>query len=382
MNELSRQEFSSIVGDIYDCAIKPDLWSGVLARICGGIGGAAGGLMVRDFVLAQAKIEVGFGTEPHWQKLQAERYGAIAPFIAPMSYLKAGQVVAVEDVMDYDVFLQGRFYKEWAAPQGLVDAMMGILARSGSKLGAIGISFKRRATDDDKQVMEDLLPHLIRAVAISDLLQFRAVEVARLSAAIDMLTTGVVFLGSDLTILDINPAAQRMAHERRIVAIENGRLLLSSAEAGRKLRAAVAICAGGHLDELKIATILLEGPDGAPGLVAHVLPLNKKNEDSLGGAAAAALFLADPEAPVRMPIETLVEQYGLSPSELRVLMGLMQGQTPREIADAHGIAMPTIRTHLRHLFEKTGTTRQMQLVKLAMSMNAPQAPTNGAVRLT
>jgi DNA-binding CsgD family transcriptional regulator len=345
-----------------------------MQNICSQIGGSAAGLMVRDIVRAQVKMQVDVGTDPYWQKLQLERYAEIAPFVAPMSFLKVGQIVSVEDVMDYEVFLQGRFYKEWAAPQGLSDAMLGILVRSGGKLGAVGISFKRRATDGDKRIMTDLLPHLTRAVAISDLLQFRASAVARLTAAVDGLATGVIFLTSDLKVLDINLAAERMVRERQILAIENDRLLLPNSEIGRKLRTAVAVCAHGRLDQLKTPTVAFEGPGGATGLVAHILPLGK-NDSSDSGDAVVVVFLADPEMPLRLPIEALVEQFGLSPSELRVLMGLMQGQTPREIADLHGIAMPTIRTHLRHLFQKTRTTRQMELVKLAMSMNSPHAPT-------
>ena len=378
MSRLSRAEFSNVVGAIYECAIDPARWPSTLQSICDWTGAAAAGLMVRDLVLAQFKIQVGVGTDPYWQQLQDERYAAIAPFAVPITFLKAGQVVAVEDVMDFEVYLRGRFYKEWVAPQGLADAMLGILARSGSRLGAVGISLRRRATDEDKAALTDMLPHLTRAVAISDLLQFRAAEVARLSAAVDGLATGVVFLSSDLKVLDINLAAERMVRERQIVAIENDRLLLPNSDIGRKLKAAIAACAEGRLDQLKTSTVVFEGRNEAPGLVAHVLPL-AKNDSSFGGDAVVAVFLTDPEAPVRMPIETLVEQFGLSPSELRVLMGLMQGQTPREIADAHGIAIPTIRTHLRHLFAKTGTSRQMQLVKLAMSMNPPQPPEIGGM---
>ncbi len=381
MGELSRAEFGDIVGAIYDCAIDPSRWAPTLERIRGWMDGGAVALMVRDMVRAQPKIEVGVGTEPYWANLQVERYGQIAPFIAPMTYLKAGQVVSVEDVMDYDVYLQGRFHKEWAAPQGLADAVLGVLAQTGSRVGAIGVSLRSRATDKDRQAMTDLLPHVIRAVAISDLLEFRAAKVAQLSAAVDGLVTGVVFVAADLNVLDFNAAADRIVRERKIVAIENGRLLLPNSDVGRRLRTAITICAEGQLDELKTSTVVFEGRDGGPGLVAHVLPLSRSDSSS-PGSAVAVVFLTDPEASVRMPIETLVEQYGLSPSELRVLMGLMQGQTPSDIADAHGIAMPTIRTHLRHLFHKTGTSGQMQLVKLAMSMMQPQTLSGDVAKLS
>lgn len=368
--EQSRAEFGRVVGAIYDCAIQPAQWPLALEHICQWMGTDTAALMVRDILNAEPKIEAAVGFEPHWLQLQAEHYAQIAPFTAPMTCLRAGQVVSTEDVIDYGVYMDSRFHNEWAAPQGMADALLGVLTRTNTRLGAVGLSFRRRATHEDMEALADLLPHLSRAVAISDLLGFQAAEIARFSAAVDGLSTGVVFVAADLAVLDFNAAAERMLGDRKVVAINNHRLLLPDCEAGRRLRMAIQSCADGRLEDLKTSSAVFESRDGAPALVMHVLP-HSKNDASSRGAAVAVVFLTDPEAPVRLPIETLVEQYGLSPSELRVLMGLMQGQVPRAIAEALGIAMPTIRTHLRHLFEKTGTSRQAQLVQLALSMNSP-----------
>ncbi len=42
-----------------------------------------------------------------------------------------------------------------------------------------------------------------------------------------------------------------------------------------------------------------------------------------------------------------------------------------ESAEALGISEATARTHLRHLFEKTGTSRQAELIKLVAKYANP-----------
>jgi DNA-binding CsgD family transcriptional regulator len=56
----------------------------------------------------------------------------------------------------------------------------------------------------------------------------------------------------------------------------------------------------------------------------------------------------------------------LTPAELGVLTLLLDGKTPSEIAATRGVAISTVRTHLKRLFAKTGTRRQADLVRCAL----------------
>ena len=81
-------------------------------------------------------------------------------------------------------------------------------------------------------------------------------------------------------------------------------------------------------------------------------------------AAAAVLFvhkvaLQTPSAP-----EVIAKTYKLTPTELRVLLGIMDVGGVPEVATALGIAESTVKTHLGRVFEKTGARRQADLVKL------------------
>jgi FixJ family two-component response regulator len=48
-------------------------------------------------------------------------------------------------------------------------------------------------------------------------------------------------------------------------------------------------------------------------------------------------------------------------------MALAQGLSGKKAADMLGISEPTVRTHLKHIFSKTGTFRQAKLLQLLQS---------------
>ena len=74
----------------------------------------------------------------------------------------------------------------------------------------------------------------------------------------------------------------------------------------------------------------------------------------------------------RMPApEALARPYHLTPTELRVLLAIVEIGGGPEVADARGIAECAVKFHLRRLVEKTGARRQAELVKLVAGFSAP-----------
>jgi DNA-binding CsgD family transcriptional regulator len=55
------------------------------------------------------------------------------------------------------------------------------------------------------------------------------------------------------------------------------------------------------------------------------------------------------------------ERYHLTPAEARVASLIASGHTGKEIAVVAAITQPTVRIHLRRVFAKTGTHRQVTL---------------------
>jgi DNA-binding NarL/FixJ family response regulator len=158
-----------------------------------------------------------------------------------------------------------------------------------------------------------------------------------------------------------------------VLRIENNRL----APIDRVARAALT----GVIDEAmaeEAATpdtgfsLALPSSEGA-GLVAAILPLSRGERRNLCGAFAAmtAIFVQDPVVVPPFPGEAFAKLYSLTGSELRVLLAMAPGLGVKEAAEMLGVSETTAKTHLQHIYAKTGTSKQTELMHLFMSSAPP-----------
>jgi DNA-binding CsgD family transcriptional regulator len=85
---------------------------------------------------------------------------------------------------------------------------------------------------------------------------------------------------------------------------------------------------------------------------------------------AITLIISDPNGQLKASAPVLRGLYKLTPAEARVACALLSGTTLAEIAGSEGVSLHTVRTHLKHLFEKTGTGRQSQLLLVLLTSPA------------
>jgi DNA-binding CsgD family transcriptional regulator len=71
------------------------------------------------------------------------------------------------------------------------------------------------------------------------------------------------------------------------------------------------------------------------------------------------------------PPEVIAKTFNLRPSELRVLLAVVEVGGVPETAAALGIGEGTVKAHLHRVFNKTGTSHQADLVKLVAGFANP-----------
>jgi DNA-binding CsgD family transcriptional regulator len=284
--------------------------------------------------------------------------------------------VAVADIIPYGEFLQTRAYLEWGRPQGFVDVLNVTLDKTATSAAMFCVFRHERdgvVDDEMRRRMRLIVPHLRRSVLIGKTIDLRTAEAATLADALDGLTAGMFLVDGGGRIVHANAAGHTMLAARDVLRVAGGTFTVIDGAADHALREAFEAAARG---DAAIATggiaVPMTGHSGERH-VAHVLPLTSgaRRRAGVSYAAVAAVFVHKAALDTPSPPEIIAKTFRLTPTELRVLLGIVEVGGVPETAEALGIAETTVKTHLSRLFAKTGASRQADLVKLVAGYANP-----------
>ncbi|WBL78359.1 LuxR C-terminal-related transcriptional regulator [Bradyrhizobium xenonodulans] len=379
MQQASVEKFSDLIGNIYDCVIAPERWTEVLDQICSEFGFATGALSVASLSNMKAVVNAVSGSNLAQMAQNAVGYGAdiieLWGGAERIQQYPLGEPIVQSQAVRQDIISGNRYYREWALPKGLFDAVAVGLVRDRTMVGnAIFSQHESAGAIDDAQLsgLRLLAPHIRRAVTISNLFDMKTVEATTFAATVEALTVGVVLADEESKIVHSNAAATAMLAAGDPIVARHGRIAVQSPATTTALQSAVAQAAK---DEATLGQkgigIPIPRSDGDP-LVIHVLPLRRGHmRAGLVQRAAVALFVASASGPPQLPHVALNQLYDLTPAEIRIFELICDGQTRADIAELLGISLSTVKSHLIHVFEKTGCRRQVDLVRLAKSLTFP-----------
>ena len=363
----------SLVRDIYDAALDSALWADVLGKARDFVGGSAAAVYSRNATEKGLNVyHQDDRLDPHYRQLYFDRCAKRDPTIAGEFFAQLEQPIVTIDLLPYDELVDTR--QEWARPQQLVDLPRAIIEKSATGMSFFGVFCEERdgiADDEMRRRMRLIAPHLRRAMLIGAAMERKTAEAALLADALDGFSAGMFLVDASGRIVHANARGRAQLDERSVVRAGGGKLAAIEAKANQELTLALANGGDAALGVEGVA-VPLTALDGEH-YVAQVLPLTsgERRRAGAGYAAVAALFVRKAELDAPSPAEAIARLYKLTPSELRVLLGVVQVGGVPEVADALGIARATVRTHLQRLFDKTDTKRQSDLVKLVAGFASP-----------
>src|SRR5258708_23766337 len=262
------------------------------------------------------------------------------------------------------------------SPQGFVDAADAVLEKSVAScayLSVIRNQTQGMVDDAMRRRMAMIVPHVRRAVLISKVIDLTQAEAATFADVTDGVGAAMFLVDASARIVHANAAGDALLQERDFLRAVGGRLVAVEASTDQSLREIFAAAASGDnaLGRKGIAVPLV-ALDGER-YVGHLLPLTagKRRDAGVKYEAVAALFVQ--KAALEMPSvpEVIAKTYKLTPTELRVLLAIVPVGGVPEVAATLGIGETTVKTHLGRLFDKTGSGRQADLVKLAAGFSGP-----------
>ena len=370
-----QQHLSDLIGIVYDAAIDPSLWESAIVRVADFVGGCGAALFCKDVGAHHVASLHSFG---YRRPIPVALFQQIYPAAEGHFLGDLDAPIATTDLIPFEDFTQTELYRQWAEPQGIVDFLSAVVDRSAISTAICGIFRHARngiVDDQARRQMRLIAPHVRRSVLIGRMFEFKAAEVATFVDAVDGLAAGMFLVDATARLIHANAAGNAVLGASDMLSLVSGRLVASDAQVDRALRDVFAAAGQGDaaLGSKGIAIPLL-GRDGER-YVAHALPLTSGARRRAGViyTAVAALFVRKATLAVPAAPQAIGSAFKLTPTELRVLLAIVEVGGIPEVATAFGIADTTVRTHVSRLFEKTGTSRQADLVKLVAGYATPLA---------
>jgi DNA-binding CsgD family transcriptional regulator len=281
-------------------------------------------------------------------------------------------IVVCHELVDETTLMRHEWY-DFCRQTGMFHCLGTAFEVGADLMGEIGIHRRRHErpfSDDDKTTMAQLLPHLQRALSVQERLGTLERERALTLEIVSGMSIGVVIVDRKCRVIFSNRVAEGALRAGDALALIDGRLTLRNADRAARLErlvdrsaeasAGVGTGSGGALN--------VERPDAAP-LALLVSPLRATAMGFGPRVPAAAIIFSDPDeaAPVA-PETALAAMYDLTPAEAALLAAVAGGQTLAHYAERSGIKIGTARTHWKHVLQKSGFHRQVDLVR-ALSTN-------------
>lgn len=368
MGKKGQDEALRLAGLAYDTALGGHDWTGVLEPLAASIGAKSSILRMVDYT----RREVGFfdavGIDPAYRQAYAQHFMNIDIYRNLLETAPVGAVLRSHQFPGYAGRRKTEFFNDYQKPQDIEHICGSVLARNNDFTIQFGAQRGKRARDfgqGESDFLQAVLPHLVRAVQMRQLLDTASRQKALAEAALHQLRIGVLLTDAQARPLFVN----RMAEHH--IAASNGALSLSlcglkikkpedAAQLCRMVADASSTTAGKGLGaggEMRIAC-----GDGS-FLQLCVAPLSRECLDSASAApsACAAIFISRPGS-IHLPWRRVAICYGLTQAEAKLAVQLAGGVSLEEAAEHLGVSTHTARTHLKAVFAKTGARRQPELV--------------------
>jgi DNA-binding CsgD family transcriptional regulator len=377
MSDAEQLSLSLLIGDIYDTTLDPARWTEVLEKIAGYMQGTAAGLVSEEFGDGAVSFHYSWGTDPEYTKLYQEKYAKLNPSIVPVALsVKPGEVCSLSTAIPYDEYLESRLYKEWVKPQDYGDVTTVLIEKSARSFAHLAVLHRGRDSpvdEDARKRMRLLAPHICRAVAISKIVELSKFETAMLADTIDSLAAGVFLLQDNGRLAHANASGKAILKEGRVLQHANGAIQAVDLQARSRLHQAIANATEGDVGLGGRGIAIPLESDNGERYVAHVLSLISGARRETGRLYRATVAMFVHKATLHRPtlIEAIATQFKLTPSEVRVLFAIIEVGGAPQVANVLGISLDTVKTHLKRVFAKTGTNRQVDLVNLVVGYTNP-----------
>jgi DNA-binding CsgD family transcriptional regulator len=386
---INLAQYDDVIHCIYDAALRQERWSGVIARLAE-MQQAHRGVL---FTYAHSPAQGGFCFTHNIPSSAIDFWAVKSMYEDPFVKSAMSKGLMVEgiamrgvDLIGMDELFATDFYKELWQPIDIAQVCYGVVfdGTDAHKLPTV-LSLFRGLHDppfqqEHAQLLLRLLRHVSRALGVMFHLRDSQQRLADSTAALDRLNTGVLLVDSCRKVQFANAAARSILQTGDLVMLDSPatasplqlrlhyRLARFETTFQQSIEAALRPLTE-DADHQFTRALLLPGAGGEARCVVHVAPLAGNAAFPMQGGAGAIVFLYDLKRASSVSPQLLCETFGMTPAEALAALEITRGGSIEEMAARLGVSANTFKTQLQSAYVKSGTHRQVDLLKLLVSLS-------------
>lgn len=365
----SQQETSDLVGLIYQGALEPLPWAGILRWLNAAFGASWAVLVLRPASPERPSLIM----QAHYQEAavsSADYTLYDVYFNDPFAGLPRDRIITPEEFLGKKEWYGSDFFLNYLQAHDIaheIGADFRTDDHADCRFRMCKPAHAGAFTEQEKQLCEMLLPHFRRAVYLYSQMFKADVEKKLFQSTFDRMRIATFILDEDGRALTTNNLADRMLAERTLLSVDSkGGLHCRERASEAQIQEAIRLALSGP-DAPQVSALTI--PGGAEGEL-RVLVKRIPNVNLKGGnqRPAVAVFVHDPALRSAPRTDILRALFHLTPAEAGLAQLLAEGLSLDEAGEQLGITHNTVKSRLRAIFDKTGTQRQASLMRVLLDV--------------
>ena len=354
-----------LIGLIYESIVDDDAWPTLMSILVDKLKLRSASVTTLNTETNQLAtyFEAGAALTQKYLDLYTERFAKEDMLLRAISDANPGTFVTSNTHFTRDEILASNFYQQWALPQGICNGAAAMLCREG-KWSTMMMMLRGEDhpefTAQDVALFQQLAPHFNRAIQLRGRVLEMRDDIDDLRALIERFPLGVMVFDEYGRVGQANELALKIIEQHPSLQLVDKRLVLDNSEESRVLGMTLinAIHASLGLKEYSVESMHLQRAGDSLTLVIN--PFRVKESDRMTGRALVMFY--SPRFSARPSATILAQLYRLTTAEANLCCELVSGATLEEVAAYQNKKKETLRSHLKSIFSKTGTSRQAELV--------------------
>ncbi|WP_342250416.1 helix-turn-helix transcriptional regulator [Sphingomonas sp. OTU376] len=369
---------AELVGGIYEAALDPCLWQSLVDRIEAIYPEITVALFSHESHVPSAALNIRANFSEAALRDYSAYHFSTSPYVDFVPRNGVGQPVRTEAIISDEELFRTEHYNDFMLPHGVGRYGTGmVLERDPGGWASLSLADRRNDVDrrdHQMQLLRLLAPHFGRAFKLRRTLMDSRMAGQAQQAVFDGWMHAAFVLDRDGRVMTMNRRADALVIRGDCLVLNRfGQPRSFDDKCSRALETAFAACRASADAPIRAVDdpggVMLPRRAGASALHAMLWPISSAAEFNLPSLPGQVLLVvSDPDDTPPGAVAWIARRFGLSPSEERLAEAVIAGVPLSEAAERLGIQLSTARTRLKTIQAKTDCHRQMDLVRLAMSV--------------